>query len=231
MEMKTSAQNKEDLVLIQYFQKRGGVFVDVGAHDGVQFSNTHLLETKYGWTGVCIEPNPDSFKNLKKNRPNSQCFEVAIVNCKSNRIQLLVPNGVAVLGSTSPKRAGIGRILGIQPGNVKYQNYTVAAERLCVTLERGEIPPNFDLLSIDTEWTELEALASARLGIHHPEVIVVEANDSDFAKEIENYLIAAGYHLCGFVGGINYFYVDNESNVTRMSEAIAHVASGSCPNM
>ena len=245
--MKTSAQNKEDRVIVQYFEgKRDGVFVDVGAHDGVQFSNTHLLETDYDWTGVCIEPNPESYRKLVKNRPNSKCFEVAIVNHEPRRVQLLVPCGVAVLGSTSPSRKGIGQILSINPSNVSYQKHSVQGEPLGVILEPmfpeldsfnewtdGGLAhdPVYDLLSIDTEWTELDVLKSAMLYKFIPEVIVVEANDSVFAGEIREFLEIAGYCLCGFVGGINYFYVAKKTNVKRMSEAIAHVVSGNSPNM
>jgi hypothetical protein len=95
----------------------------------------------------------------------------------------------------------------------------------------GSIGFSYDLLSIDTEWTELDVLKSARLDLYRPKVIVVEANDSKFANEIKEYLTGYDYHLCGFVGGINYFYVNDKSNIERMSEAIAYVASGGCPNV
>src|SRR5258706_11369284 len=41
--------------------KRGGVFVDVGAYDGVALSNTYYFEKELGWQGICIEPNPMAF--------------------------------------------------------------------------------------------------------------------------------------------------------------------------
>jgi FkbM family methyltransferase len=232
--MKTSAQNKEDLVLIQYFDgKRDGVFVDVGAHDGVQFSNTHLLETKFGWSGICIEPNPESFKKLVKNRPGSQCLELAIANHDPRVIQLLIPNGVAVLGSTNPVRKGIGHILGIQPHQINYNKVCVQTDYLEDAMDTAWIglPMTYELLSVDTEWTELDVLKSASLDRCAPEVIVVEANDGTFAAEIENYLVDFGYHLCGFVGGINYFYVNDKSKVNKMTEAIQYVASGNYPNL
>ena len=34
-----------------------GTFLDLGAYDGVDLSNTRAL-TELGWAGVCIEPNP-----------------------------------------------------------------------------------------------------------------------------------------------------------------------------
>src|SRR5579859_1429704 len=45
-----------------------GVFVDVGAYDGVTLSNTYFLETTRGWTGVCFEPNPATFEQLRAKR-------------------------------------------------------------------------------------------------------------------------------------------------------------------
>lgn len=47
---------------------RNGVFVDIGAHDGVAFSNTKYLEEKLDWTGIAIEPLPEVFEQLTRNR-------------------------------------------------------------------------------------------------------------------------------------------------------------------
>lgn len=41
---------------------RGGFFLDIGAHDGIELSNTYVLEKKYNWSGICVEANPYSFK-------------------------------------------------------------------------------------------------------------------------------------------------------------------------
>ena len=47
--------------------KHKGYFLDMGAYDGVHYSNTLLLEEN-GWYGLCVEPNPNNFKLLMKNR-------------------------------------------------------------------------------------------------------------------------------------------------------------------
>ena len=44
---------------------KNGYFIDIGALDGVTMSNTYLLETRYDWTGICVETNPDYFMELK----------------------------------------------------------------------------------------------------------------------------------------------------------------------
>ncbi len=46
----------------------GGYFVDLAAGDGEFISNTYTLEKDYNWTGICIEPNSNSFEILKQNR-------------------------------------------------------------------------------------------------------------------------------------------------------------------
>lgn len=48
--------------------KKAGVFVDIGANDGVTISNTCYLEKEHGWTGLAIEPIPAVFEKLKRNR-------------------------------------------------------------------------------------------------------------------------------------------------------------------
>src|SRR2546428_3922916 len=48
--------------------KREGVFVDVGAYDGVALSNTYYFEKELGWSGLCIEPNPLAYERLARTR-------------------------------------------------------------------------------------------------------------------------------------------------------------------
>lgn len=49
-----------------------GFFVDVGAYDGVESSNTYALELA-GWKGICIEPNKQAYEKLIQVR---KCFAI-----------------------------------------------------------------------------------------------------------------------------------------------------------
>ena len=52
------SQFKQDLhVLESYNYKKNGYFIEIGASDGIRLSNTYLLETKYNWKGICVEPS------------------------------------------------------------------------------------------------------------------------------------------------------------------------------
>jgi hypothetical protein len=53
-----------------------GVFVDVGAGHPIYLSNTYFFE-KNGWTGVCIDADPNQYKLLKKERTNAEWAAIA----------------------------------------------------------------------------------------------------------------------------------------------------------
>src|SRR5262249_14412066 len=46
----------------------GGIFVDIGAHDGGTGSNSYFFEKTRHWRGICIEPNPTVYAKLVENR-------------------------------------------------------------------------------------------------------------------------------------------------------------------
>ncbi|KAG7155091.1 uncharacterized protein LOC121855529 [Homarus americanus] len=48
-----------------FHDQHGGFFVEAGALNGVYLSNTLWLEKNLGWTGLLIEPDRESYKELK----------------------------------------------------------------------------------------------------------------------------------------------------------------------
>src|SRR5579872_2283862 len=67
--------------------KKSGFFIEIGAHDGISFSNTYYFEKYFGWTGICIEPNADIFNKLKENR-SALCLPCGIAGKNEKRIYL-----------------------------------------------------------------------------------------------------------------------------------------------
>ena len=63
------SQNGQDKFLLNtlFKNKKNGFFVEVGADDGIDKSNTFMFE-KIGWQGICIEPSPERFLKLAENR-------------------------------------------------------------------------------------------------------------------------------------------------------------------
>lgn len=66
MENKFYSQAGQDKWVLEKVGNKG-FFVDVGAYDGIESSNTYALELA-GWNGICFEPNKDAFEKLNKNR-------------------------------------------------------------------------------------------------------------------------------------------------------------------
>ncbi len=61
---------QESFVLNVMEEKRGGYYVEVGGFDAVNLSNTHLLETGYGWTGIALEIHEGRAKSYNAARVN-----------------------------------------------------------------------------------------------------------------------------------------------------------------
>ena len=74
--MESYSQFGEDKLIFDYFNKKNGVFVEIGANDPILLSQTYLFE-RSGWTGILVEPLPHLAKRLRSLRPGSRVFECA----------------------------------------------------------------------------------------------------------------------------------------------------------
>ena len=61
-----------------------GIFVEMGALDGVLFSNTKFFEDARNWRGLLIEPNSVEFEKLSVNRPNAISVNAAVCAQRQN---------------------------------------------------------------------------------------------------------------------------------------------------
>lgn len=97
--MKYSQNNEQDYI-VNYFTDKGK-FIDIGAYDGITFSNVRALADE-GWKGTCYEADPKIFKNLVKNYKEFKginCIHCA-VSTYNGSIVFYGSNGDAV-GTTS----------------------------------------------------------------------------------------------------------------------------------
>ncbi|MGB0238571.1 MAG: FkbM family methyltransferase [Cycloclasticus sp.] len=71
--------------------KRDGCFLDLAAADGVLHSNTYVLEKQLNWQGLCVEPNPRFFEELKSNR---NCHVAnTVISDTASKLKFRVDNG------------------------------------------------------------------------------------------------------------------------------------------
>jgi FkbM family methyltransferase len=71
----------EDYFLYRYYLNKyvsDGIYVELGAQNGFENSNTLFLERNLGYKGLLIEPAPNQFNLLTKNRSNNFCENYAV---------------------------------------------------------------------------------------------------------------------------------------------------------
>jgi len=77
-----------------------GTFLEIGALDGVRFSNTAVLEKCLGWTGLLVEANPQNYHNLLVNIANGKrdstkvrIEQSAVCNATGGSINMTISGG------------------------------------------------------------------------------------------------------------------------------------------
>ena len=182
------SQLHQDLfVLSELDFKKGGFFVEFGATDGVDLSNTCLLEREFGWSGILAEPARRWHEDLMKNR---RChIETDCVWRDSNSI--LAFNEVKV-GELSTIEMFSSSDLHRQE-RINGQIYSVKTVSLEDLLKKYKAPPTIDYLSIDTEGSEYEIMSNFNFEKFQFRVITVEHNFEPRRDRIFKLLTKKGY--------------------------------------
>lgn len=134
-----------------YNFKKGLYFIEVGAFDGVKYSNTHILEKKYNWKGICIEPNPKYYDLLKKSR-DCICIDSAVFDEEDKEVEFTSTHHGYLSGITDcfnnalEARKDRGTVI------------MVLTKTLTRILDENSAPKYIDYISIDTEGSEVNVL-------------------------------------------------------------------------
>ncbi len=163
-----------------FFFLKNGIFVDIGAHDGVSLSNTYFFEKEMGWTGICVEPMPEIFKLLKANR-DAVCVQGCISDQVGSKRFLQISGPVEMLSGLMDKYDP-RHLERIDRELLRDGGYSEIIDVKCYLLndlleEQGIDHVNF--LSIDTEGGEFEILSSIDFSRVQVDVITVENNYHD----------------------------------------------------
>ena len=188
------AQQGEDIFIYHNFINRvtpDGIFVELGAMDGIIYSNTKFFEDTLQFTGTLIEPTAQ-YNRLIQNRPKCKCYHVA-VNNKAEKVLFIGESATAGMTRTM---SGTFRKAwhGHNPAE-----YYVDGEPFHAILERSNIK-YIDLLTVDVEGGELVVLETFDFRIpvyvvcieldgHNPEKdekcrVLLKTNGFSFKKRI-----------------------------------------------
>jgi FkbM family methyltransferase len=180
----------QDLFVLHHLKRmKNGFFVEFGAADGIDLSNTYLLESQYEWNGILAEPARGWHESLLRNRRcaiDTRCvadrtgMKVIFNEAKQRELSTIDKYSA---GDHNAKKRTVG---------TRYEVSTISLNDL---LEEHNAPEAIDYLSVDTEGSELSILRTFNFAKYAPRVITVEHNFVSSVRIDVNHLLSAnGYH-------------------------------------
>tara|TARA_B110000503_G_scaffold131780_1_gene206869 strand:+ start:158 stop:799 length:642 start_codon:yes stop_codon:yes gene_type:complete len=173
---KFNAVNGLDKKMLEYLNFENGFYIECGANDGVDQSNTWYYEKKLNWRGILIEPLEDNFLELKKNRGNKNLFiQAALVS--SNDIHT-----IHVTSQDLQSQISIAATTDL----LSKESKTVTALTLTKILEESNAPNIIDFFSLDIEGYEEEAIKGINFAKFNFNYFLIENSNDNIAKILLN---------------------------------------------
>lgn len=183
---------------------RGGVFIESGALDGEYLSNTLWLEQELGWTGLLVEPDPDSFRQMtfkhRKAWTTNTCLSRTTYPQETIHVGLRL--GPSHVGNRWNYR-GSSHTIGVQLNStlskmflsLSEENYHTVQCFPLVSYLRALNMSTVDLLVLDMQGVEKDVLRAFLPS--HPDlsvrVIVVELTADTPDLTFQHFMTTAGY--------------------------------------
>jgi FkbM family methyltransferase len=192
-----NTEREEEWMIRDYFQdRRGGVFVDVGANHYRSANKTYYLETKLGWSGLAVEPQREFAAEYAKYRPRTKFLPFFVSDVSNETARLYVLKASSLVASSDPefvKKFG-------NPDEVR----EVPTITLTDLLDAHGIK-RVDFLSMDIELHEPRALKGFDIDRFKPSLVCIEAL-LPVRQQILDYFARHGYVAVG-----KYLWVDLEN--------------------
>jgi FkbM family methyltransferase len=191
------SEHAEEWLIRDHFQdRRGGVFVDVGANHYRRASKTFYLESVLGWSGVAVEPQREFAAGYATYRPRTKFAPFFVSDVSNETARLFMIRNMGLVASSNEafvKTFGTADEVREVP--------TITLNDLLDTEKVRQI----DFLSIDIELHEPEALKGFDIARFKPALVCIEAL-LPVRQQILDYFAAHGYVPVG-----KYLWVDAEN--------------------
>ena len=161
------SEHQEEWVIRDYFgDRRDGYFVDVGANDYREFSNTYYLESRLGWSGLAIEPQVRFAEGYRSHRPRTRFLPLFASDVSNAQARLFLHESNPLVTSSSREYA--------ERWGADLKEIQVPTITLTDLLDQLGIK-RLDLLSIDVELSEPKVLAGFDIDRFKPSLVCIEA--------------------------------------------------------
>ena len=163
------AQHGEDKIVELLLPFGVNSFIDIGANDGVLFSNTYKF-AKNGARGLCVEPSTTAFRKLTLNHIFNRkvvCIHKGISN-KNGRIQLEEDGYESTLSKVIKEKT---------PKTIE-----VPCNTMKKILSKYPHFSEVDLVSIDVEGHEREVLDGMPTSDFYAKLLIIESDKSEIGE-------------------------------------------------
>ena len=185
---KSKSQLRQDLFVLSHLGfKKNGFFVEFGATNGLDLSNSHLMEKEFGWNGILAEPAICWHKELKNNRTCNIETDCVWKDSKSvlmfNQVDEAEFSTINIFSDSDSH----------SETRKKGKAYEVQTISLNDLLKKYNAPKIIDYLSIDTEGSEYKILSHFDFSEYSFKVITCEHNFTPMREKLFSLLTQQGY--------------------------------------
>lgn len=195
---------------------KNGVFMDIGAHDGISINNTLFFEKEHQWTGVNVEANKKVYDRLCVNRPTCTNLHCA-ASSTDGTVRFVQNEGYTEMLSgivDNLDQRHVARIVReIKAMGGSSNTVSVPSKRIETICDEHNIK-HIHYLSIDVEGGEFDVIKSINFDKVFIDVIDFENNYNDVSAPIVNYLISKGYCMLKYSADIFMIHKDSQFKVS-----------------
>lgn len=179
------SQYKQDIFVKNYYKhlphKERYIFVDIGANDGITYSNSYLLENddEQNWEGILIEADCDIFEKCCLNRKHAHKYNVALCNI-DGKVDFMQIIGSAQMLSGIINDYSIEHLSRIhreiEEGGDTFRIISMEGARFSTIMSKHPDIQEIDYLSIDVEGSEMNILHGIDFQKYKINLIGIEDN-------------------------------------------------------
>lgn len=196
-------QYGEDARILEYFTGRPrGRFLDIGAGDGITFSNTLPLLDELKWSGVMVEPCPSMLRWLYGNHLPGLGVQIVPHALGGGYQTEVIPfwdGGESAKEYSTTSREQRQKVLIHSGGAVPFVETRVVQLCWYDLLQFAGGP--FDFVNIDVEGCNLEVLIAMPFLSVCPQMVCIEIDPDEDLPKMQHKLANAGLKKQERIGG------------------------------
>ena len=199
--MRSFSQYGEDAVMMHFLylhsRIKNGFYVDIGAYDPVQYSNTWHLYRR-GWRGINIDIVAERIEKFKIARPEDKNL-LAVVSDAEGELEVFEHPQWATMTTVDTNVAA----------NTKSRPVGTLVSRTLENILSENKVSRIDYVNIDVEGFEMKVLSSFDPNKYGVSLFTVELLTQDInhvlASDLYQYMNKNGYAFCAWTGWTLFF--------------------------